>query len=229
MFVGCVGGSDLIRSAFSSPSLPQNQPELLYNRLCSAFLISTGFFFSFSLLYSLFLLFCFRSTNYLHITSIYLILPDIYYCLPCFPPNLLFSFSIRSISFFCPVFFSIFYNLARHLYSIYHSMAWLSKYTMGSWDQVSEMRKWCLGPPPPPHPLFPLLCSQWNWPDSAQDMAPAFFNQERNCWHVDTFLSKFWRWIRGRWGFLTLCIVPFSHHSYLYSRMPHPSRPSGLQ
>ena len=105
MFVGCVRGSDLIRSAFSSPSLPQNQPELLYNRLCSAFLISTGFFFSFSLLYSLFLLFCFRSTNSLHITSIYLILPDIYYCLPYFPgkfsPQIYcFPSSIRSISFF---------------------------------------------------------------------------------------------------------------------------------
>ena len=155
MFVGCVRGSDLIRSAFSSPSLPQNQPELLYNRLCSAFLISTGFFFSFSLLYSLFLLFCFRSTNSLHITSIYLILPDIYYCLPYFPPNLLFSFFYQVEQFFLPsilfYFIYIFHNLARHLYSIYHSMAWLSKYTMGSWDQVSEMRKWCFGPPPPIH------------------------------------------------------------------------------
>ena len=59
------------------------------------------------------------------------------------------------------------------------------------WDE-----KVVFGPPSPSHPLLPLLCSQWNWPDSAQDMAPAFFNQERNCWHVDTFLSKFWRWIR---------------------------------
>ena len=148
--------------------------------------------------------------------------------LPCFPPNLLFSFFYQVDQLFLPsiifYFVYIFHNLARHLYSIYHSMAWLSKYTMGSWDQVSEMRKWCLGPPP--HPLLPLLCSQWNWPDSAQDMAPAFFNQERNCWHVDTFLSKFWRWIRGRWGFLTLCIVPFSHHSYIVGCPTRPDQPA---
>ena len=80
---------------------------------------------------------------------------------------------------------------------------------------------------PTPHPLFPLLCSQWNWPDSAQDMAPAFFNQERNCWHVDTFLSKFWRWIRGRWGFLNSALVPFpTTPTYIVGCPTRPGEPA---
>ena len=144
--------------------------------------------------------------------------PQIY----CFPS------SIRSTSYFCPPFFSTLFTFAIiwQGISILFIIPW-HDYPSTQWAVETKSVRWESGVwTPLPHPLFPLLCSQWNWPDSAQDMAPAFFNQERNCWHVDTFLSKFWRWIRGRWGFLTLCIVPFSHHSYIVGCPTRPGEPA---
>ena len=123
MFVGCVRGSDLIRSAFSSPSLPQNQPQLLYNRLRSAFLISTGFFVSFFLLRSLFPLFRFCSTNSLLISSICLI--AMMAC-PVYPQIYCFPSSIRSTSFFCPPSFSTLFtfSIIWHGVSILFIIPW---------------------------------------------------------------------------------------------------------